>query len=435
MYHLHVKFINKQSTRSATGVLEYIARLGAYRTRGDTVRELITLGMPEWVQHPDGLDYWQCADSTSNRVNALIAFTVEFAIPRVLTPLQQRELVVLMTHAVSELCRGDHLNNGPMPMCAAIHEGHGRNPHVHLMVSTSIPDGIQRSAEGWFRRYNAKNPAAGGARRSRAMGTKRWLRSIRETWANVANDYLRAHGYPLRIDHRSNKTRGLQETPGIHLGPSAAYLKRNNRPAPRVERHAAREAERKTQERLDAEIDALNKARRELIAEKVRNDQSIALVEQQMMAELDEHINRHPFTASSGEILSTMTWMVTEQSAVTSGLAVDSSLPLLAQEAGDSWLVRHHKTGIYFARPGLDGLVMVARGFVVSDSDADEAVDLGLRLSKIMNFMKPMVAAKEALMDKCRTALEKLQQAWPLRQHTSKPAPVKAASRSNGLRR
>ncbi len=430
MYHLHVKFINKKSSRTTAGVLEYIARLGPYRNRGDTVRELIVTGMPDWVTRPDGLDFWQCADSTKNRVNALLAFTIQFAIPRVVTLAHQRELVMLMINAVSSVSGGDPTKHGPMPNCAAIHEGYGRNPHVHLMMSTSIPDGLQRSAKLWFKRHNSKAPATGGARRSRAMGTKSWLRSIRETWAKVVNHFLQTHGYSLRIDHRSNKARGLPGAPGIHLGPSAAYLMRNDRPAPRAMRHAAREAERRLQEKIDAEIATLSKTQKELAAERARDEQHYAQVERQSMAEIDECIDTHPFAASNKEILSSMSWMVTDESTQKSGQLNDLSLALLAQEAGDSWLMRQHKAGIFFAHPALDGLVMISRGFVTSDSEAKEALELGLRLSKALNFVSPMVAAKEAVMDTCRTVLEQLHLPWPLRHHAPKSMKVNIGRQS-----
>ena len=57
-----------------------------------------------------------------------------------------------------------------LPYTLAIHRGgeDGENPHAHLMFSERGHDGIERSAEQWFKRYNGKEPEKGGARKSRA---------------------------------------------------------------------------------------------------------------------------------------------------------------------------------------------------------------------------------------------------------------------------
>ena len=56
-----------------------------------------------------------------------------------------------------------------LPYTLAIHRGgaNGENPHAHLMFSERGHDGIERDAEQWFKRYNAKAPEKGGARKSR----------------------------------------------------------------------------------------------------------------------------------------------------------------------------------------------------------------------------------------------------------------------------
>ena len=48
-------------------------------------------------------------------------------------------------------------------------------------------DGIERSGEQWFRRYNAPAPEKGGARKSRAAKAGDWLEKTREAWAQEAN--------------------------------------------------------------------------------------------------------------------------------------------------------------------------------------------------------------------------------------------------------
>ena len=43
------------------------------------------------------------------------------------------------------------------------------------MISERANDGIERSAERWFKRYNAKEPEKGGARKSTATKPRDWL--------------------------------------------------------------------------------------------------------------------------------------------------------------------------------------------------------------------------------------------------------------------
>ncbi|MCI3092721.1 mobilization protein, partial [Escherichia coli] len=41
----------------------------------------------------------------------------------------------------------------------------GEQPHAPIMMSQRINDGMERSPEQYFRRYNAKHPVRGGARK------------------------------------------------------------------------------------------------------------------------------------------------------------------------------------------------------------------------------------------------------------------------------
>ena len=60
-----------------------------------------------------------------------------------------------------------------LPYTLAIHAGKGANPHCHLMISERTNDDLERSAEHWFKRYNAAEPDAGGARKSTALTSER----------------------------------------------------------------------------------------------------------------------------------------------------------------------------------------------------------------------------------------------------------------------
>ena len=124
-----------------------------------------------------------------------------------------------------------------LPYTLAIHRGgpDGENPHAHLMISERANDGIERGGEQWFRRYNAKAPEKGGAKKSRTMMSREWVKDTREAWAREANKALERAGRGERIDHRSLAERRdvaeragdleqaaeLSRKPNVHLGPQA----------------------------------------------------------------------------------------------------------------------------------------------------------------------------------------------------------------------
>ena len=103
------------------------------------------------------------------------------------------------------------------------------------MISERSNDGLERTAETWFKRYNGKAPERGGARKC-PTSSKEWLKSTREAWAEHANRALARAGSTERIDHRSLSDRAeeareagdleraaeLSREPGRHLGPGAA---------------------------------------------------------------------------------------------------------------------------------------------------------------------------------------------------------------------
>ena len=152
------------------------------------------------------------------------------------------------------------------------------NPHAHLMFSERGNDGIERSGEQWFKRYNAKAPEKGGARKSRAAKAGDWLDKTRQAWEQTANRALERAGRGERIDHRSlaerrdeayragdlERAAQLSREPNVHLGPERYRAIRGGasetvQQAGRVDRINApdrgeRDADSRQVERLEREI-------------------------------------------------------------------------------------------------------------------------------------------------------------------------------------
>jgi hypothetical protein len=199
---------------------DYIVRLGRFAQRHDGELAHSESGnMPGWAQ-ADSRVFWVKTDE-HERANATLYHEVEFALPMELSHAQQIECA---REFVRQICGEQH------PYSWGLHAKEG-NPHVHLMFSGRMLDGIERDAEQFFKRYNSKNPERGGCRKE-ASGDARgreWVKQIRADWQDVANRYLAAAGQDARIDHRSNKDRGLKTAPGIHLGRKAHRLEKSGR--------------------------------------------------------------------------------------------------------------------------------------------------------------------------------------------------------------
>ena len=226
IYHLNVKTGSRIGGQSARAKSDYIGREGKYEKDGEELEYKESGNMPEWAED-DPRGYWAGADA-HERANGRLYRQVEFALPR---ELNAAERVELATRFAEHLTAAERL-----PYTLAMHRGgqDGENPHAHLMISERANDGIERSAEQWFKRYNAKEPEKGGARKSTATKPRDWLEQTREDWADQANEALDRAGRPERITEASFETqyweaaeagneremaRLQNREPGVHIGP------------------------------------------------------------------------------------------------------------------------------------------------------------------------------------------------------------------------
>lgn len=241
IYHLTVKTGSRSGGQSAAAKSQYISRIGPYE-RGpggldrDRVLAMASGHMPPWAREAEGLDadrrsaacvrYWEAAD-LYERANGRLYTEVEFALPVELTHEQRVFLVATFAAERATLPDGSKL-----PFTWAMHAGGGTNPHVHLMISERINDGVERAPAGWFKRAATKDkaPESGGARKTDALSKRDWVTETRSLWADAANFALESAGQSARIDHRSNAERGIDELPGQHVswGPAREHRQRAN---------------------------------------------------------------------------------------------------------------------------------------------------------------------------------------------------------------
>ena len=294
IYHLTAKTGSRAGGQSASAKDDYIEREGRYDGDRSELEHSESGHMPEWAEE-DSHAYWEAAD-VHERANGRLFREVEFALPVELDEGERRELALEFAQSLTREER--------LPYTLAIHRGLSdepgkpNNPHCHLMISERANDGLGRTPETWFKRYNGKNPAGGGARKSTATRPREWLEDTRESWAEHANRALERAGSAERIDDRSHEDRfwdaveagdereadRLQmKQPGVHVGPTSKAMERSGRQSRRaalqrqVEAFNARaelmktwerlvrigeqlrEAGRRLQERLSKEVESLRK--------------------------------------------------------------------------------------------------------------------------------------------------------------------------------
>ena len=271
VFHIKASFGSRAGGQSARAKSDYIEREGRYEKDSEELEYKEHGNMPKWAEDDPG-KYWEAADK-HERSNGRLYSEIQFALPKELDEAGRRDVA---SDFAAQLTGPEKL-----PYTMAIHRGgaEGENPHAHLMYSERGQDGIERSAEQWFRRYNGKAPETGGARKSRAAKAGDWLENTRKAWEQTANQALERAGHGEQIDRRSLAARReeayragdleraaeLSREPNVHLGPArhrgvgGAALQEKLQKAARVERmnaadRGARNADRREVERVEREI-------------------------------------------------------------------------------------------------------------------------------------------------------------------------------------
>lgn len=179
---------------------EYITRTNKYAHKQDLIATK-SGNLPAWADKAD--DFWAAADKYE-RVNGRTYTELEVSLPRELNRDQHIELIErLVKNVIGE----NHAYTWAYH-CPIASDG-AENPHVHLMFTERENDGIYRSKEQFFRRYNSKYPTLGGAKKNRFFSSRYFVIAVRKEWTATANYYMEELGLHTRIDDRSYRERGI----------------------------------------------------------------------------------------------------------------------------------------------------------------------------------------------------------------------------------
>jgi len=210
-YHFEIK-----SGRNASDHADYVARQGFHRKREDLV-ESGHGNLPAWA-NDDPKVLWKAAEKFERKNGAVYREAI-IALPGELTTEQNK---VLVNDLVSKLCPGKSFQFAIHAPTSSL-EGES-NPHVHLMTSDRMQDGIERPAERFFRRYNSKQPERGGCKKASGGRDRKQVRedliATRKVVADTINHHLASSGHEARVDHRTLKEQGVRRKPERHLGPA-----------------------------------------------------------------------------------------------------------------------------------------------------------------------------------------------------------------------
>lgn len=166
--------------------------------------------MPDWAKDNPKI-FWQEADK-HERQNGRIYKEHIIALPR---ELNEEQRLALVNDWIKQEIGDKH------PYSFAIHTPQGMDgkdqPHVHFMFSQRTHDGIERSPDQFFKRYNGKDPSKGGAKKANEAMTKtKSKEAVKEQRLRLGdhiNKHLERAGSKSRVDMRNWKEKGLDQKP------------------------------------------------------------------------------------------------------------------------------------------------------------------------------------------------------------------------------
>ena len=204
IYHLSAKPVQRSKGQSVVAKMAYRAgeklkddRTGKthdYRKKGKNGvlhTEIIT---PQGVTVPERQALWNMAEQAEKRKDACLGKEYEFNLPH---ELDHQDRIAICDE-MGEWLADEYSIAVDYAIHAPNKRGDQRNYHCHMMTTTRkiTNDGLGEKAD---------LEKAGRKRKDD-------LKAIRAKFADIVNSHLERNGIAERIDHRSNKDRGIDQT-------------------------------------------------------------------------------------------------------------------------------------------------------------------------------------------------------------------------------
>lgn len=237
IYHCSAKIIGRSGGRSAVAASAYRSGEKITNERDGITHDytgktgvvhseiLLPANAPEWAN--DRSKLWNEVEGIEKSSKAQLAREIEVGLPKELNREQQ-----------IELCRdySKEFSKNGMVADYSIHDKGDGNPHAHIMLTMRPFDengnwGAKSKKEYLLDKDGEKIKLKSGEWKSRKIDTTDWnkketLQKWREGWEKSANLALERAGHEQRIDHRSNKERGIDKIPTIHEGVHTRAMER-----------------------------------------------------------------------------------------------------------------------------------------------------------------------------------------------------------------
>lgn len=191
----------------------YIAREEKYAKDNNDLEKLEAKGhgnMPRWSDKEPNY-FWKMSDE-HERKNGTSYREHVIALPRELTIEQRHELVKeWIEQEIGDKHAYQYAIHNPPALDGK------EQPHVHLMFSERLIDGIERDPNQYFKRYNSKHPEKGGAKKANtpklAADRKDELKVMRQRWEQTCNKHLEQANSAARISMKSYKDQNINYKP------------------------------------------------------------------------------------------------------------------------------------------------------------------------------------------------------------------------------
>jgi hypothetical protein len=211
LFHCSVKIISRSIEGGAGNAVAAAAYRSGTRMKCTRTGQVFNYTRKNEVTHnaivaPVGTPEWALDRATlfdelelEQRINSQLLREVVVAIPRCLTHDEQVSLL-------HDYVQSQFIELG-MVAQISIHSKTG-NPHAHILLTLRDLDNAHDDAPTWSR-FGIKR---------RDWNSKANIHKWREAWATACNVALEQAGSAERIDHRSNKARGIDAPPTVHVG-------------------------------------------------------------------------------------------------------------------------------------------------------------------------------------------------------------------------
>ena len=217
-YHCSVEPMSRSDGRSAVAAAAYRFGMSLHderyaithdysRKRGVECAFMVApVDAPDWAHDPERL--WNEAERAERRINSRVAREAELALPSFLSADARQAIVQEFSEELVE--------RYGVAVSAALHapsrSGDQRNYHAHIMFTTR-----EVTPEGMGKKTRVLDDKKTGPQE---------ITKLRELTADIINEHLAAVNSDIRVDHRSFKTRGIEQAPTTHLGPAATEMER-----------------------------------------------------------------------------------------------------------------------------------------------------------------------------------------------------------------